>query len=57
VNQLGNFRFGGASENNRKRAEKPASYFARLKVAGVPIEKHVPMNDYAGDPHTPRLDP
>lgn len=50
VNHLGNFRFVGAAENNRKRAEKPASYFARLKAAGAPIEKHLLVADYANDP-------
>ncbi|MFA6223351.1 MAG: DUF262 domain-containing protein [Desulfomonilaceae bacterium] len=35
VNTLGNYRFVGAMDNNRKRAEHPASYFSKLKAAGI----------------------
>jgi len=41
INDIGNFRLVGASDNLRKRAEMPAEYFARLKKAGVPIESHL----------------
>ena len=50
VNHLGNFRFVGATDNIRKRAEEPASYFARLKTAGVPIHKHLLLDAYSDDP-------
>jgi len=50
INHLGNFRFVGATDNIRKRAEMPASYFARLKGAGVDIAKHLLLDDVATDP-------
>lgn len=50
INHLGNFRFVGATDNIRKRAEEPGKYFARLKAAGIPIEKHLLLPDYASDP-------
>jgi hypothetical protein len=37
-------------EQPKNKLRSLASYFARLKVAGVPIEKHLLMNPYAGDP-------
>ncbi|MBI4178960.1 DUF262 domain-containing protein [bacterium] len=50
INDIGNLRFVGATDNIRKRAELPASYFARLKRSGVPIEKHLLVLDFATDP-------
>jgi hypothetical protein len=50
VNHLGNFRFVGATDNIRKRAELPAVYFARLKASGVDIEKHLLLTDVSADP-------
>jgi hypothetical protein len=50
VNHFGNFRFIGASDNNRKRAELPASYFQRLKNAGVSLDNHLLVKTYADDP-------
>jgi Protein of unknown function DUF262 len=50
VNHLGNYRFVGATDNVRKRAEKPDSYFSRLKVAKVAIEKHLLLPEFAKDP-------
>lgn len=50
VNTLGNYRFVGATDNIRKRAELPSSYFGRLKEAGTPIEKHLLLNEFANDP-------
>lgn len=47
INTLGNYRFVGATDNIRKRAELPASYFGRLKVAGAPIEKHLLLEEFA----------
>lgn len=50
INHLGNFRFFGATDNIRKRAELPAAYFARLKAAGVDVERHLLLPEYAADP-------
>ena len=50
VNHLGNYRFVGATDNIRKRAEKPESYFQRLKDAGVQLEKHLLLQDVSSDP-------
>src|ERR1019366_1463958 len=50
INHLGNFRFVGATDNIRKRAELPASYFARLKSAGIDIAKHLLLEDVAKEP-------
>ena len=41
INDIGNLRFVGATDNIRKRAELPESYFTRLKKAGIPIDKHL----------------
>jgi hypothetical protein len=50
INHLGNFRFVGATDNIRKRAEEPATYFARLKASGVDIGKHLLLRDFTDDP-------
>ena len=50
INHLGNFRFVGATDNIRKRAEKPAAYFERLKDNGVDIGLHLLDHDYTVDP-------
>jgi hypothetical protein len=49
VNTIGNYRFVGATDNIRKRAELPDSYFGRLKAAGSPIEKHLLLDSFASD--------
>lgn len=49
VNTLGNYRFVGATDNMRKRAELPNSYFGRLKSYGAPIEKHLLLDEFAAD--------
>jgi hypothetical protein len=49
VNTIGNYRFVGATDNIRKRAELPDSYFGRLKSYGSPIEKHLLLDDFAAD--------
>jgi hypothetical protein len=49
VNTLGNYRFVGATDNIRKRAELPDSYFGRLKSYGSPIEKHLLLDDFAAE--------
>jgi hypothetical protein len=50
INHLGNFRFVGATDNIRKRAELPGTYFARLKTSGVDIAKHLLLEDVSKDP-------
>lgn len=50
INDLGNYRFVGAIDNIRKRAELPDSYFQRLKTGGIDIEKHLLLPDYAASP-------
>ncbi len=50
INDIGNLRFVGATDNIRKRAELPDSYFARLKLGSIPIEKHLLVSRYADDP-------
>ncbi len=49
INHLGNFRFVGATDNIRKRAELPGSYFARLKASGIDIAKHLLLEDVSKD--------
>jgi hypothetical protein len=50
INHIGNYRFVGATDNIRKRAEVPASYFKRLKDAAIDIEKHLLLKAYSDDP-------
>lgn len=50
IDHLGNFRLVGALDNIRKRAELPASYFTRLKQAGVDIGRYLLLDDLAQDP-------
>ncbi|WP_394843699.1 hypothetical protein LZC95_42450 [Pendulispora brunnea] len=50
INHLGNYRFVGAKDNHRKRAEQPASYFGRLKAAGIPIDKHLLLTAESNNP-------
>lgn len=52
INVIGNYRFLGATDNIRKRAESPASYFRRLKDSGIDISKHLLVQSYADDPST-----
>jgi hypothetical protein len=56
INHLGNFRFVGATDNIRKRAELPDSYFLRLKAAGVNIAKHLLIEGVANDPSKLKFD-
>ncbi|HIE5355474.1 TPA: DUF262 domain-containing protein [Stenotrophomonas maltophilia] len=56
VNTIGNFRFVGATDNIRKRAELPADYFSRLKASGAPIERHLLVNSYSAAPSTMAFD-
>lgn len=50
VNHLGNYRYVGAYDNLRKRAELPASYFPRLKSSGIDISKHLLISEYSDNP-------
>jgi hypothetical protein len=50
VNHIGNYRFVGATDNIRKRAELPDSFFARLKNLGVDIGPHLLVDTYVADP-------
>lgn len=50
INDIGNLRFLGATDNCRKRGELPDSYFSRLKAAAVPIEKHLLIDEFSDNP-------
>ncbi|MCP4529219.1 MAG: DUF262 domain-containing protein [Aestuariibacter sp.] len=50
INSIGNYRFVGATDNIRKRAELPASYFSRLKKVGIDIGKHLLVPEFANSP-------
>ncbi len=50
INHLGNYRFVGRTDNIRKRAELPASYFGRLKSAGIEVSRHLLLQDFSNDP-------
>jgi hypothetical protein len=50
INDLGNYRLIGATDNIRKRAEYPDSYFQRLRASNVDIEKHLLLIDYSTNP-------
>lgn len=56
VNTLGNYRFVGATDNNRKRAELPSSYFSRLKAGGIDISKHLLLDDFSENPELLKFD-
>jgi hypothetical protein len=50
INHIGNFRYIGASDNKRKRAELPDSYFSKLKAANIDIKRHLLLDEFAQDP-------
>jgi len=50
VNHIGNYRYCGASENLRKRAQDPSDYFQELKNAGIDIQKHLLVDEYSENP-------
>ncbi len=56
INDIGNLRFLGATDNCRKRAELPDSYFSRLKAAGIQIERHLLISEFAESPEKLRFD-
>jgi len=50
INDIGNLRYVGATDNIRKRAELPSTYFARLKHDSVDIARHLLIDWFAEDP-------
>jgi len=56
INDIGNLRILGATDNIRKRAELPDTYFTRLKQHGVPIDKHLLVSEYAENPSSLKFD-
>lgn len=50
INHIGNYRFVGATDNIRKRAEEPASYFTNLKKSNVNVSRHLLIPAYSSDP-------
>lgn len=56
INHIGNYRFVGATDNIRKNAERPDSFFGRLKAKGVNIANHLLLPEFAKDPTTLKFD-
>jgi hypothetical protein len=56
VNHLGNYRYVGAHDNLRKRAELPDSYFGRLKDSGVDVSKHLLIQEFSERPAELKFD-
>ncbi|MCW3125374.1 MAG: hypothetical protein JWO03_1032 [Bacteroidetes bacterium] len=56
INHIGNYRFVGATDNIRKRAEEPASYFTKLKNSGVNIATHLLVPSYSVTPASMLMD-
>jgi len=56
INHIGNYRFVGATDNIRKRAEDPASYFATLQASGVNIQRHLLVPNYSATPANMLMD-
>jgi len=56
VNHIGNYRFVGATDNIRKRAERPDSFFGRLQAKGVDIARHLLLPEFAADPSKLKFD-
>jgi hypothetical protein len=50
INDIGNLRFVGATDNCRKRGELPASYFSRLKGDRVNVAKHLLVQEFSDSP-------
>ena len=50
INDIGNLRYVGATDNIRKRAELPADYFARMKRDGIDLGRHLLVTEYADTP-------
>jgi hypothetical protein len=56
VNHIGNYRFVGANDNLRKRAELPIPYFERLQASGIDLSKHLLLPEYAETPENLKFD-
>lgn len=56
INDIGNLRYVGATDNVRKRAELPASYFTRLRRDGIDVGRHLLVDEFADDPERLRFD-
>jgi hypothetical protein len=56
INNMGNFRFVGAKDNIRKRAEHPDAHFVRMKNNGIQVSKHLLVEPWASDPSKLILD-
>lgn len=50
INDIGNLRYVGATDNIRKRAELPADYFGRMKRDGIEIVRHLLVPEFADNP-------
>jgi hypothetical protein len=50
INDIGNLRFVGATDNCRKRGELPESYFGRLKAENVDVSKHLLVQEFYDAP-------
>jgi len=56
INHIGNYRFVGATDNIRKRAEDPAPYFTRLAASGVALVRHLLEPNYSANPAMMTMD-
>lgn len=56
INDIGNLRYVGATDNIRKRAELPADYFARMKREGVEIGRHLLVTQFVDNPSELKFD-
>jgi hypothetical protein len=56
INDIGNLRYVGATDNIRKRAELPAEYFTRLKRQHTDVAKHLLVHEYRAAPERLRFD-
>jgi hypothetical protein len=57
INHIGNYRIVGASDNIRKRAEEPASYFTKLSLSNASLTKrHLLLEPYASQPQLLSMD-
>lgn len=50
INDIGNLRYVGATDNIRKRAELPADYFSRMKRDHVDVAKHLLVDEFSDRP-------
>ena len=57
INHIGNYRFVGATDNIRKRAEDADMYFTRLANSGIDLTKHLLIPSYSINPGNLKMDP